>query len=259
MKYLKEALLDPEKFSAYKVPNRMLLYGQPGTGKTMIAKALAEEVNCGFFEIHVKALKRSLDAGSVIQRCFELAQRQGQEQLSLLMKLMLLHHLTHLAVRPFKRVWKVQLIVAVLSFLLVPIIHGTSHLPYSVALLPHQFLYQILLSEKQFWSFISLKIFLRNREVDDDYISDLAARSIGLAPRALKQIVEGASMRAGRRYSSGESGEVFQCDLNEAFKHIESIQRVKWKKMLIRLLPVCRCFHTSNKLDLVLNQNKTLQ
>ncbi|NFR59080.1 cell division protein FtsH [Clostridium botulinum] len=54
MHLLVEFLKDPEKFThkGAKLPNGAILYGEPGTGKTLLAKALAGEANVPFFSIN---------------------------------------------------------------------------------------------------------------------------------------------------------------------------------------------------------------
>ncbi|APF25105.1 ATP-dependent metallopeptidase FtsH/Yme1/Tma family protein [Clostridium sporogenes] len=54
MHLLVEFLKDPEKFThkGAKLPKGAILYGEPGTGKTLLAKALAGEANVPFFSIN---------------------------------------------------------------------------------------------------------------------------------------------------------------------------------------------------------------
>ncbi|WGW11000.1 ATP-dependent zinc metalloprotease FtsH [Saxibacter everestensis] len=50
---IKEFLAEPAKFQAVgaKIPKGVLLYGQPGTGKTLLARAVAGEANVPFYSI----------------------------------------------------------------------------------------------------------------------------------------------------------------------------------------------------------------
>ncbi|MHB7981307.1 cell division protein FtsH [Clostridium sporogenes] len=54
MHLLVEFLKDPQKFThkGAKLPSGAILYGEPGTGKTLLAKALAGEANVPFFSIN---------------------------------------------------------------------------------------------------------------------------------------------------------------------------------------------------------------
>ncbi len=49
-KIIKNYLKDPDRFSEW-APRSVLFYGHPGTGKTMVARALASETNSGIFAI----------------------------------------------------------------------------------------------------------------------------------------------------------------------------------------------------------------
>src|SRR5690606_4693530 len=50
---IKEFLQEPAKFQAVgaKIPKGVLLYGQPGTGKTLLARAVAGEAGVPFYSI----------------------------------------------------------------------------------------------------------------------------------------------------------------------------------------------------------------
>jgi cell division protease FtsH len=53
---IKEFLQEPAKFQAVgaKIPKGVLLYGQPGTGKTLLARAVAGEAGVPFYSIRLR-------------------------------------------------------------------------------------------------------------------------------------------------------------------------------------------------------------
>jgi transitional endoplasmic reticulum ATPase len=74
-------LKNPEKFKKFKVsiPNGVILYGPPGVGKTFIARKLAEELGCNYFEKKGSDLATPYIHGAVgnIGKAFEIAKQNA--------------------------------------------------------------------------------------------------------------------------------------------------------------------------------------
>ena len=74
-------LLKPQKFKEIGItpPKGVLLHGPPGTGKTMIAKALAQETNSTFIELIGSELVQKFigEGAKLVKDLFELARKKG--------------------------------------------------------------------------------------------------------------------------------------------------------------------------------------
>lgn len=62
-----------------RIPKGLLLIGPPGTGKTMIAKALAKEANCSFYRVNCSAIidKYVGQGSSNIRNIFKMAKKNA--------------------------------------------------------------------------------------------------------------------------------------------------------------------------------------
>ncbi len=78
---LEMPLLKPQKFKEIGItpPKGVLLHGPPGTGKTMIAKALAQETNSTFIELVGSELVQKFigEGAKLVKDLFELARKKG--------------------------------------------------------------------------------------------------------------------------------------------------------------------------------------
>ncbi|EKX50661.1 hypothetical protein GUITHDRAFT_46796, partial [Guillardia theta CCMP2712] len=79
---LQEALvfpsLRPDLFKGIRAPPRgVLLFGPPGNGKTLLAKAVASEMNCTFFHLSTSLIQQKYvgDSEKVVRTVFTLAEQ----------------------------------------------------------------------------------------------------------------------------------------------------------------------------------------
>ncbi len=80
MQMIIDYLADPKEFDSLRVKPamRILLYGPPGCGKTMIAKAFANHINCPFFSISAAEITSQKYAGfgaSLLRKIFHSAKQ----------------------------------------------------------------------------------------------------------------------------------------------------------------------------------------
>lgn len=76
------ALKNPELYRKWgtKPPKGIILYGHPGTGKTLMAKALASQANARFFHVEASdiASKWYGESEQIVKKIFELASSTGE-------------------------------------------------------------------------------------------------------------------------------------------------------------------------------------
>lgn len=81
LKDIVDYLKDPEKFSRLgaKIPKGILLEGSPGTGKTLLARAVAGEANCAFYSMTGSDFTSKYygEGAARVRRVFEEARKNG--------------------------------------------------------------------------------------------------------------------------------------------------------------------------------------
>lgn len=62
MQEMVDFIKNPEKYTRYgaRLPRGVILYGSPGTGKTLMAKAVAGEAGVPFLQSQVLTLSKSM-------------------------------------------------------------------------------------------------------------------------------------------------------------------------------------------------------
>ena len=89
IKYFEYGILYPKMYEVYaiKPPRGLLLHGPPGCGKTMVAKAISNELDCFFLEIPITRViskwvgeaERTLDA--MLKKCNDVYDKTGKKVL----------------------------------------------------------------------------------------------------------------------------------------------------------------------------------